>query len=568
MDQLIKNVHVYNTFTQSFEKKNVYIKEDKFYYICDDESLSVHKVIDGEGKYMIPGLIDIHMHIESSMTIPSEFSQAVLPHGVTTVVADPHEIANVFGIRGIETMISNETTLDIFYGIPSSVPSTNTCLETTGGKIDVEDVKQLLKNPRIMCLGEVMNFKDLIGGEETLINQIIRTCHQERWQLPIEGHCPKISGLDLAQYIYQGVDADHTQQTPESIVEKIKNGMFLEIQRKSMSQETIQTLVNHQFYEYFAFVTDDVMADQLQQGHLNLLVKLAYDLGMPIEKAIYCATYTPARRMHMIDRGCIAPGKLADFILLDDLYDFQIHSVYKKGKCVYHCHQDIVIDDQKPVFPPDFYHSLYAKEASFEDFQIAASQKEVLCNVMEVQPHSTFTKHIQMKLPVKDGYVDYQSAGLCLLTVFERYNKNGHIAHAFVKNTLKMKGAIATSWAHDHHNIMVLGNCVEDMIVAQHQLLKQQGGYLVVENQQIQANALLNVGGIISDQPLAQLSHDLCLVRDAMEKLGYEHDNVIMSLSTLSLPVSPELKMTDYGMMDTYHQKMIPLMEENHEDTD
>ena len=182
------------------------------------------------------------MHIESSMTVPGEFSKAVLPHGVTTVVADPHEIANVFGIRGIETMISNDTTLDIFYGIPSSVPSTNNNLETTGGAILEKDVIELLKNPKVICLGEVMNFKDLISKDETLIKNLIKICKESKPYLPIEGHCPKITGLDLAKFIYAGVDADHTQQTPESIYEKITNGMFLEIQSKSINKETIKTL--------------------------------------------------------------------------------------------------------------------------------------------------------------------------------------------------------------------------------------------------------------------------------------------------------------------------------------
>lgn len=567
IDQLIKNVQVYNTFIQSFEKKNVYVHEGKFYYLSDDVSLEASKIINGQGKYMIPGLIDIHMHIESSMTIPSEFSKAVLPHGVTTVVADPHEIANVFGIKGIEAVISNETTLDIFYGIPSSVPSTNNTLETTGGKIDVDDVNQLIKNPKILCLGEVMNFKDLIGGNQTLINQIIAACHQQRWQLPIEGHCPKITGLDLAKYIYQGVDADHTHQSPESIVEKIKNGMFLEIQRKSMTPENIETLVKNNFYEYFALVTDDVMVDDLKTGHLNLLVKLAHDLNMPIEKAIYCATYTPARRMHMIDRGCIAPGKLADFILLDNLEEFSIYSVYKKGKCVYQIDQEIEINDQPPVFPSDFYHSIHLKDVNEDDFKLTSNQSEVVCHVLEIEPHSTFTKHLKMKLPVINGYVDYQSAGLSLLTVFERYQKNGHIAHALVKNTLAKQGAIATSWAHDHHNIMVLGNNEKDMAVALKQLVKQQGGYLVAVDGKVVANALLNVGGIISDQPIDKLASSLKEVRKAMKDLGYEHDNAIMSLSTLSLPVSPELKVTDFGLLDTYNQTIIPLMEENDENT-
>lgn len=269
------------------------------------------------------------------MTIPSEFLKAVLKHGVTTVVANLHEIANVFGIEGIQAYIPNATTLDIFYGIPSSVSSTNAVLETTGGHIDSANVLELLKDHRILRLGEVMNFKNLTNSDSSLTRDIIGVCHDHYFALPIEGHCPKITGLDLSRYIYYGVDADHTQQSSSSIVEKIQNGMFLEIQRKSMTKENVDTLVKNQFYEYFSLVTDDVMAEHLEDGHLNLLVKLASDLGMPIEKAIYCATYTLARRMHLIDRGAIAPGKIADFILLDSLDDFSICSVYKSGQCVY-----------------------------------------------------------------------------------------------------------------------------------------------------------------------------------------------------------------------------------------
>ena len=277
--------------------------------------------------------------------------------------------------------MSNATTLDIFYGIPSSVPSTNASLETTGGKIDQNNVKELVKDPKILCLGEVMNFKDLTNEEYSLTRDIIKACHDHYFALPIEGHCPKITGLDLSKYIYYGVDADHTQQTPESIVEKIKNGMFLEIQRKSMTKENIDTLVHNHFYEYFSIVTDDVMADHLEEGHLNLLVKLAHDLGMPIEKAIYCATYTPSRRMHLHDRGVIAPGKIADFILLKDLNKFTIHSVYKKGKCVYQENENIVIQDQKSIFPKSYYQSIHCSKAVEKDFEIyvEGDQEKVLC---------------------------------------------------------------------------------------------------------------------------------------------------------------------------------------------
>lgn len=230
MGMIIKNISVYQTFTQQFEIKDVLIENGRFAYIADSLSITNESVVmDGTGKWMIPGLIDIHMHIESSMTLPSRFSEAVLPHGVTTVVADPHEIANVFGIEGVQSFLSNATALDIFYGIPSSVPSTSPQLETTGGFIGVNEVKTLLKNPMILCLGEVMNFQHLCKEETSMIKDIIKACQELKPFLPIEGHCPKITGRDLADFIAAGVTADHTQQTPESSVEKIKNGMFLEI---------------------------------------------------------------------------------------------------------------------------------------------------------------------------------------------------------------------------------------------------------------------------------------------------------------------------------------------------
>ncbi len=567
VNQLIKNAYIYNTFTQSFKKGNVYVLDGKFYHISSSECLESEEVIDANGQYMIPGLIDIHMHIESSMTIPNEFSKAVLKHGVTTVVADPHEIANVFGIDGIQSYMSNATTLDIFYGIPSSVPSTNASLETTGGKIEPHHVRKLVQDPRILCLGEVMNFKDLTNSNYSLTRDIIKVCHDHYFGLPIEGHCPKITGLDLSKYIYYGVDADHTQQSPSSIVEKIENGMFLEIQRKSMTQENIQVLVENQFYEYFAIVTDDVMADHLEEGHLNLLVKLASDLGMPITKAIYCATYTPARRMHLIDRGTIAPGKIADFILLKDLNDFSIQSVYKKGKCVYQHNQNIVIEESKPQFPDYFYQSIHCQKATHQDFDIIVDMEngKALCHVIEIEKHTTFTHHRQEEVNVVNHRLQWKEAGLSLLTVFERYNGTGKKCYAFVRGALQ-EGAIASSWAHDHHNLIVMGRNIDDMVKAQNEIVERQGGYVAVKDQDILAFAQLNIGGIVSDLPIEVLSSQLKEVRHAMKQLGYCHDNEIMSFSTLSLPVSPQIKVTDKGIIDTYTQNFVPLVEKFYED--
>lgn len=556
---ILRNGNVYNTFLKSFEHKDIAILGDKFYYIAPNlEGFEADEEIWCEGKYIIPGLIDIHMHIESSMTVPSAFSKMVLPHGVTTVVADPHEIANVLGLNGIKSFLSSETTLDIFYGIPSSVPSTHSGLETTGGSILVAEVEALLDHPKVICLGEVMNFPDLVSEEETLTKHIIRTCRARKPHMPIEGHCPKISGLDLARFIYAGVDADHTQQTSESIYEKITNGMFLEIQRKSLTKETVRMLMQYQFYEYFALVTDDVMADHLKEGHLNEVLKMAVGLGMPMEQAIYCATYTPARRMHLGDRGVIAPGKLADFVVLDDLENFHIEQVYKNGKC-YEGESN-----RKEYFDQAAYTSVKCDCAKPEDFLLHTQKSsEVMCNVIQINPHGNFTTRVKRALPVVDGQIQWEESGLALLVVYERYGKNGNKAYALVEGALTKKGAVATTWAHDHHNLMVMGTSSQDMLLAQQQLVMMQGGFIVCENDKVLASASLNVGGIISDGPLEVLAEELRAVRAAMRHLGYEHLNEIMSFSTLSLPVSPEIKITDWGMINTRTQQFIPLEDDN-----
>ena len=561
VDLLIENAKVYNAFTHSFKEKYVYIKDGRFLHISEgpEEGLSAIVRIDAEGMHMIPGLIDIHMHIESSMTVPGIFSDAVLPHGVTTVVADPHEIANVFGIEGIMAFMNEDTILDIFYGIPSSVPSTSPILETTGGEIGIEEIRLLLEDPRVLCLGEVMNFKDIVSDEDSLSNRIIRLCNEERPTLAIEGHCPRVSGFHLSRFLYHGIDADHTQQSPESILEKISNGMFLEMQDKSLTPENINVMNENSFYEHFALITDDVMADRLLTGHLDRIVRKAIECGLSAEKAIYAATYTPARRMGLRDRGSIAPGKLADFIFLEDLEDFRINAVYKNGKKV----ERAQADTYSHSFPESFLDSIRCRRAVSADFTIKSKEsRKALVNCIAIQKVGTFTSRIQKKVDIKDGCLDWEGSGSALIAVMERYGKTGDIAYGLVENAIHNKGAIATTWAHDHHNVMVMGTSKEDMAIAQNRLLDINGGYVVVENGSVTAEVRLEVGGIVSLSPIDKLGRDLQNVREAMRRLGYDNTNEIMSFSTLSLPVSPEIKITDKGIMETRTQNIIPLIEE------
>lgn len=564
IDLLIKNTKMFNTVKQTFEEKNISISGDKFYYISskDLEYLNPDSVIDATGKYMVPGLIDIHMHIESSMTTPTIFSKAVLPHGVTTVVADAHEMGNVFGIDGLKEFMEAETEVDIFHAIPSSVPSTAPELETTGGIIALDEVQKLLENPKIICLGEAMNFKGIASEPDSLIRQIIDLCKKERPTMPLEGHCPKVYEEDLAAFLYSGISSDHTHQFSESLAEKIENGMFIQFQNKSLTPENIAVIVDNNYYEYACIITDDVMADDLLVGHLNINLRKSIDVGLSIEKAIYMTTFTPSRRMGLHDRGMIAPGRLADFLLLDDLESFSIEEVYKSGKSVHKKGNPVEFPTKIENFPASYKKSVNCKSLTVDDLKIPVNTEleKVRCNVIRKHEIGTFTERITREIQVKDGFLDWESTDCSLIVVMERYGKNGKIAFGLIENPISEKGSIGTTWAHDHHNIMLMGNNVNDIIQAQHELLRMQGGYVVVREEEVKATCPLPIGGILSQAPIEKLGNDLKEVRRAMKEMGYKNMNEIMSFSTLSLPVSPAIKMTDMGMMDTKTQKFYPLV--------
>lgn len=612
-DYIIRNAQVYLTFRQCFAERDVAVLGDKILevspkiFLADGERDGEHdgerengeggagapkrdgpKVVDGSGMYLIPGLVDIHMHIESSMTYPKEFSYFALKAGTTTVVADSHEIANVFGIEGIRAFMDQKTPLDIFYAIPSSVPATSMELETAGAAIGTEEVRELLKDDRVLCLGEVMNFREVVReggrtGDETQIQQMIRICGEERGRdVRIEGHCPKITGKDLNRFIYAGIDADHTQQTADSVLEKSDLGMFLELQAKSLTKEVVEAVCSHGLYENVALVTDDTMPDHLLEGQLDRIVRIAVEAGMPVEKAIYCATYTPARRMHLDDRGMIGPGKKADFVLLKDLEGFSPAAVFKDGRLVHETAgagslsgsgslhgSDSPIRSDSPgapkerLFPPHFYHSVHCKKAQPSDFRIKVEKPctKVLVNVMKLSTFGTATQRVQRELAVRDGQVCWQEAGLCLAVLFERHGKNGNIAYGLVEGAFQKKGAAATTWCHDSHNLLVLGNSIQDMVAAQNRVVELEGGFVAAKEGRPVAEARLPVGGIICDAPLNELADDLGRVRQVFRELGYVNNNAIMSMGTVALPVSPALKLTDHGLLDVESQERIPLIE-------
>ena len=335
--------------------------------------------------------------------------------------------------------------------------------------------------------------------------------------------------------------------------------MFLELQEKSLTHDVVTTVVSHELYENVALVTDDVMPDHLVTGHLNRILRLAVEQGMPAHKAVYCATLTPARRMGLHDRGMIAPGKQADFIILEDLADFNPLAVYKSGVLY-----ETAKKEEKTKYPDEFYQSVRCRLALESDFKLNrchVKDGEAVVSVMQVQEFGTKIQHVKRRIAVKDHCLCWQEAGLCLAVVYERYGKNGNVSYGLVENGFKQPGAAATTWSHDSHNLLVLGNSPKDMLLAQNRVVHMQGGYVIAREGAVTAFVSLPVGGILSDEGLYKLSESLGQVRREIEDMGYKNSNVIMSISTLTLLVSPELKLSDKGLFDTNDRQGIPLVD-------
>lgn len=581
-DFLIRGVKVYNSYYKKFVPADVSVLRGKFLYIDAHRSGAVEadRTMDAEGMYMVPGLIDIHMHIESSMLTPGAFCRRLAECGVTTIVSEPHEMANVNGMQGVLDMIKagENSPVDIFYGIPSCVPSTSPELETTGGIMTCVEMECLKENPWVACVGEVMNYRTVIRANRLEITRFLRRLRETDRIFPIEGHCPALVDLDLAKFLYLGINGDHTEHSMEELEQRFANGMFMEIQEKMLQGKVLDYIREHGLEEHFCFVTDDVMADTLcSQGHLDALVRRAMELGMTAEQAIYNASFTPARRMNLLDRGAIAPGKLADFLLLSDLDTFSITSTYKNGSCIWKKGEDAEGRDEawkagacpEPVpgqipdkrFPASYYHSIhlaYQEESCFA-VPMESDSGRVRVRVMEIQDGSTKTKEKILDLPVKDGLLQWEGSGCLLAAVFERYGKGGGVGYGLLTGDCHRRGAVASSYAHDCHNVLVAGANPADMKIALNRVIEMQGGMAVTEAGRIQAELSLNVGGILSDRPAGEVGANLAGVRKAMINQGYRHYNPIMSFCTLTLPASPALKLTDKGLIDVKDCKIVPL---------
>ena len=500
------------------------------------------------------------------MMTPVSFGERAASCGVTTLVSEPHEIANVMGVQGIHEMINGakDSPIDIFYGIPSSVPSTNESLETTGGIIGFEEMKHLMREEGVVCVGEIMNYRQIVKGTEMEITRFLDYLREEEPQAVIEGHCPSLTGVDLAKFLYRGIDGDHTEHTLEEIRQRFENGMFVELQEKMLKPEILDYIIENNLFEHCCFVTDDTMADALlEKGQLNYIVRKAVEMGFPLKEAVYCASYTPARRMNLRDRGALAPGKKADFQLVKEeaVSDFEPDLVFKDGKEIFR--KGSGGRQLKPYgFPTGFYHSVRLERIEPEDLEpkIQTMDGPVQVRVIEVSDGRTQTREKLVSMEVEKGRLKWQGTGCMLAAVLERHGKNGNVGYGFVTGDCLKRGAAATTYYHDHHNLMVIGADPEDMLIAARRLIELQGGICTVENGQVTAELPLPVCGILSELPADDIGRMLGQVRKSLEGLGYEHYNPIMSLCTLGLPVSPALKLTDVGLVDVEKGEVVNLV--------
>jgi adenine deaminase len=450
-----------------------------------------------------------------------------------------------------------DTPCDIFYGVPSCIPATP--LEAAGATIGLQEFLRLRENPMSLCLGEVMSYVQLVREDGTPLHELLAGVREKCQRTVVEGHCPNFSGLDLATFMYYGPDSDHTQQTVALIDERIKIGMMVELQEKSLSPEVLQHIERAGYDEHICLVTDDVSPDHLvKKGHLDHLIRMLVQGGVSPERALYWTTYTPARRMRLDDRGAIAPGRLADFVLLEDLETFKIWRVYKAGKMV---HPGEPGEVPEARFPAHFYRSIDLPALSVSDFVLDAAghSGDVTCRGMVSNPKSMFTEEVLLRLPVRDGHIQWEGSGWALAAVFNRYGVANR-GYGLIRGATMHRGAIATSYAHDSHNLLVLGHNARDIEMAARRVIEMQGGISIVNEGVILAEVSLPIAGLMADAPVPLMAERLASITGALVSLGYDHVAPLMSVATITLAVSPALKLTDFGLVDVLGKRVVPLI--------
>ncbi len=511
---------------------------------------------DLQGRWLAPGLIDGHMHIESTMLVLSEFTRIVTPRGITVVILDPHEFANVMGVAGIRYVLESgrDLPLSAYVMLSSCVPASS--YESPYRVLMADDLLPLLDDERVLGLAEMMDMPGVLHGDEQVLAKIV-AAHERG--LVIDGHAPGLNGRDLCAYATAGVMSDHECTTFEEARQRIRLGMWLMIREGSAAcnLDALLPLVKELHPPRVFFVTDDRDPQDLTtRGHIDSMVRRAIEAGLDPVEAIRLASYNTAQYFRLYDRGAVAPGFVADLVVLDDLHTFQVESVYKDGKLVA-CNGELLVD-----VPPAAYAgvtgTVHIGNISETDLRIPGQTG--LVEVVGIEPGQITTRHLREEATIRDGEIVADPArDLLKLVVIERHHASGHVGLGLVKGFGLRKGAIASSVAHDAHNLVIAGASDSDILKAARTLEEMGGGFVCVVDGEVRARVPLPFGGLVSPLPAAQLVQELRTLDAVAAELGCTLEHPCMTLSFLSLSVIPSLKLTDQGLIDVETFRLVPL---------
>ena len=504
--------------------------------------------VDVSGKLVLPGFIDAHIHLESSLVSPTEFAKAVLPHGTTTVITDPHEIANVMGTDGIEYMLqaTEDLPVDVRFMLPSCVPATP--LDESGANLDYRAIDSFYDHPRVQGLAEMMNYVGVVNGDGQVVEKIVASqAHHKK----IDGHAPGLSGKDLNAYIAAGVYSDHECSDMEDAMNKLRLGQYIMIREGTAARnlEALMPLLTSQYVDRCMFCTDDKHPnDLLEKGHIDYIVKKAISLEADPIVAVKAACHNAARYFLLNNRGAIAPGYLGDFVIIDDFQHFEIEMVYKRGVLMY--------DGQLRDFPAPEIDPYLVKRAH-DTFHVAHLTAE---DFSDGRPHAVIGM-VPGEIVTQDaGYADHADPeqDILKIAVIERHKNTHHIGLGYIKGYGLKRGAVATSISHDSHNIIVVGATDEDMAAAANRIVENRGGITVMENGQVLGEVTLSIAGIMSDDSLVMVNSALEDAKDEAFGLGVSRGiDPFMTLSFMALPVIPSLRITTRGVFDVSSQRYI-----------
>lgn len=544
-DLVLKNAKYLNVFSNEFLCGDIAVANG---LIAGVGKYDGKTEIDVSGKLVLPGFIDAHIHLESSMVTPAEFAKAVVAHGTTTVITDPHEITNVMGIDGVEYMIqaSQNLPIDVHFMMPSCVPATE--IDESGAELDCKDIDLYLDNKKVLGLAEMMNYVGVINGDKNVLSKIVTSqAHHKK----IDGHAPELSGNDLNAYIAAGVYSDHECSTFENALEKLRKGQFIMIREGTAAHnfKALMPLLTQQYYSRCMFATDDKHpSDLLYGGHIDYIVKQALKSGADPIVALKTATHHAARYFLLNNKGAIASGYLADIVVVDNLEDFNVETVFKRGK--------LVFDGEVKDFSAPTVDEKLA-EKCFDTFHLdsvtpSSFKVDGKLGLIGLVGGELLTRNLGTadKIDVENDILK--------IACIERHKGTNHIGVGYVKGYSLKSGAVATSVAHDSHNIITVGCNDDDIAVAVNAIKDSKGGIAVVENGKIKALLELPIAGLMSDEPLTTVNEKLENAKSSAYELGADKSiDPFMTLSFLSLPVIPSLRITTKGVFDAENWKML-----------